>query len=137
MNWFKIGLCIALLGVSAIAAQTTSAGPVASIEGLWGGDRLQLVIDAKGGRVEMDCASGKIIGPITMAANGNFHAHGTFEKHQPGPQRAEESDAPATTRYSGEVKDGVMKLSILPESTDKAQVFILHKGVHVKLIRCR
>ena len=132
----RIALFFALLGGPVMAAQMASASPIESIEGQWGGDRLQLVIDSKGGRLEMDCASGTIRGPIALTANGQFHANGTFEQHKGGPQRADQELAPANVRYSGEVKGDAMKLTIRSPGTPSAQEFNLRRGARVKLIRC-
>lgn len=119
-------------------AGQTASGPAAAgpLDGLWGGDRLQLVVEAGVGRVEMDCASGTIHGPITLGGNGRFVASGTFEQHRGGPQRVEEGVAPAPAQYSGEVKDGAMKLAIRTPASATPQDFTLRKGVRVKLIRC-
>ncbi len=126
-------LMAALLAGSATAATPASAQ---ALEGSWAGDRLQLVIDAGGGRVQMDCASGTIAGPIGLAANGTFIAAGTFLPQQAGPQRADEGLAPPGARYSGEVKDDAMRLSILAAGASTPQMFTLRRGATVKLIRC-
>lgn len=121
-----------------MAGQIASAGSfTGSLEGQWGGDRLRLVIDSSNnGRIEMDCASGIIGGPINLTADGKFVASGTFEQYRGGPQRADEAAAPANARYTGEVKQDAMKLSILPLGASAAQVFNLRKGAAVKLVRC-
>lgn len=133
MRRLKIGRSLALWGGLAMAAQVASAPP---LEGQWGGDRLLLVIDASGGRVQMDCASGTFVGPITLAANGSFATTGTFEAHRAGPQRADEAAAPAAARYAGEIQDDAMRLSILAEGAAVPQVFTLRRGAVVKLVRC-
>ena len=120
-----------------MAAQMASGAPVSvSIEGPWGGDRLQLVIDSSGGRVETDCADGKIVGPLKLAEDGKFVASGTYEERRGGPQRAHDDMAPANARYSGVVKAGVMKLEILVAGARAPQVFNLKKGARIKLVRC-
>ena len=137
MTWLKMGLGFALFGGLTMAVHTQSAGSVIGpLEGQWGGDRLQLVIESNSGRVETDCASGTIDGPIKLSADGRFVASGTFEQYRAGPQRADEAAAPANARYSGEVKQEAMKLSILPVGASAAQVFNLRKGAAVKLVRC-
>ncbi len=105
------------------------------LNGIWGGDRAQLVLDAQGGRLTMDCANGQIDGPIQMNKLGVFTASGTFEQHQPGPQAA---DALASTsaRFSGAVTADSLQLTITPTGTGQSQVFSLRKGVRVKIIRC-
>jgi hypothetical protein len=94
-----------------------------------------LVIDAQGGRVETDCASGRFSGPVTASADGKFIAEGNFDNHQPGPQRADAS-APASARYSGEMQGKVLKLTIMPAGASEAQVYTLQSGARVKLLRC-
>jgi len=137
MKCLKSAVGHALVGVIAVAAELVSAGaPAGPIDGSWAGDRLQLVIDANGGKVEMDCASGTFTGPFALSGAGTFLASGTFAVYRAGPQRADESVAPAKAQYSGDVKEGVMRLSILPDGASTPQVFNLRKGASVKLIRC-
>lgn len=137
MTWLKMGVGFALFGGLAMTVQIASAGsPAEPLEGQWGGDRIRLVIDSNNGRIETDCASGTIGGPIKLGADGKFVASGTFEQYRGGPQRADEAAAPANARYSGEVEQDAMKLSILPVGASAAQVFNLRKGAAVKLVRC-
>lgn len=126
--------CLALFGGFAMSLAAAAApGP---LDGPWGGDRLQLVVDATGARVEMDCASGRIAGPITLSPSGAFAASGSFEQHQGGPQRADGPAAAADARYSGEVKGDFMTLAIQRKGAAAAEVFSLRRGVRVKLVRC-
>lgn len=62
---------LAMLGglLTMATAGNASTTPTA-LQGAWAGDRLQLVIDAQGGRVESDCASGRFAGPVTASADG-------------------------------------------------------------------
>jgi hypothetical protein len=123
--------------LSAVSATHAGAAP-APMQGQWAGDRLQLVVDAQGGRLESDCASGRINGPITLSADGRFVAQGSFESHQPGPQRADEPARAAAASFAGELRDGVLKLTITPTATGAgvAQSFTLQSGARVKLLRC-
>ena len=137
MSGIGPGLGAALFAGLAMVVPIASAQALAgALEGRWGGERLQLVLDASGGRIEMDCASGTIAGAIKPGANGAFTAAGTFEQHGPGPQRADGTAAAAKARYSGEVKDGAMTLSILPDGAGAPQTFQLRKGAAVKLVKC-
>ncbi len=113
-----------------------ATNPAAVLQGQWAGDQLQFVLDSNGGRVEMGCATGTLVGPIRLGADGKFVATGTYSPITPGPTLI---DAPNTTqpaRYSGELVGGVMKLTILPASTQVAQVFNLREGAKIKLLRC-
>ncbi len=138
MRRFKLGIQLAILGGLLMTAPLTLGAPSeGAIEGTWGGDRLQLVVDAKGaGRVELDCASGAIAGPLVLSEKGGFAAAGTFEQYRSGPQRADESAPVTKARYEGTVENGMMTLSIWPEGAAKPQVFKLRKGAEVKLVRC-
>ena len=129
-----IGLKAGLVLAGCLAMAVWAAG--SSLEGLWGGDRLRLVVDAGGAGIETDCASGRIAGPITLTPSGTFAASGTFDQHQGGPQRADVQPPPSSARYSGEVKGDLMTLSILPAGASAAQTFHLRKGAPVKLVRC-
>jgi hypothetical protein len=115
-------------------ASNAGASPIA-LQGQWAGDRLQLVIDADGGRVESDCASGRFAGPVTASAEGKFNLPGSFENHQPGPQRADAATQ-TSARYSGELQGGMLKLTITPAGASEAQVYTLQSGARIKLLRC-
>ena len=138
MGKYELGGRIALLGGLVMNATLALGAPAAgAIEGAWGGERLRLVVDAKGsGRVELECAAGAIAGPLVLREKGTFTAPGTFEQFRSGPQRADEAAAVTKARYEGSVEDGTMTLSIWPEGASKPQVFKLRKGVAVKLVRC-
>jgi hypothetical protein len=138
MRRFKLGIQLAILGGLLMTAPLVSAvHSDGAIEGTWGGDRLRLVVDAKGaGRVELDCASGAIAGPLMLNEKGAFAAAGTFEQYRAGPQRADEAAAAKNARYEGTVEGETMTLSIWPEGAAKPQIFKLRKGAAVKLVRC-
>ncbi|MCV2370552.1 hypothetical protein [Roseateles oligotrophus] len=132
---FKLGFFGGLMMATQMVC-AASADP--AIDGTWGGDRLQLTIDAKGGRLESDCASGGFAGPLVLGKDGRFVASGHFTQHQAGPDRADADTAATQASYVGEVKpDGSsMTLSIKSAGAEPAQVFTLRKGVKVKLVRC-
>jgi hypothetical protein len=138
MSARKIAGALSLLGALVMSTHTTPAQAAKlSLEGPWGGDQLQLVIDAKGGHIEAGCASGEIAGPIKLTADGSFVALGTFQVHQGGPQRADEVAATApAARFRGEVKAGSMRLEVLPAGATAPEVFNLRAGTRIKLIRC-
>jgi len=137
MAWLTAVVRAAVLGGGVMVVQAASGGSAPlSIEGRWGGDQVQLVFDRQGGRLQTDCASGTIAGPVHLSDLGSFSAAGTFELHQPGPQRADEGAAPAAARFVGEVKDGVMRLSVTPHGAAAPLSFQLRKGLASKLVRC-
>ena len=119
-----------------VAGKASSVASSASAQGDWGGDRLRLSIDASGGHIQSDCASGAITGPIVLGKNGKFTARGTFDIDQPGPQSADEGSASARARFSGQIVNDRMRLSITQTSSPTPQVYNLRKGVRPKMIRC-
>lgn len=121
---------------------TTNAGPAPTVlQGQWAGDRLQLVVDPQGGRVESDCASGRFGSsgsPVMVSSDGTFNAQGSFENHQPGPQRAAAA-APAAAQFSGKLHGSMLTLTITPadpSDPSAALVFSLQRDARIKLLRC-
>lgn len=123
---------IALTGVTAMASLPSPT----ALNGEWAGDRMQLTFTPNGARIEMDCASGAINGPIALGRNGEFAARGQFERHHGGPQRANEFAKPSKARFSGKVTGDVMTLSILDKGARVPHAYTLRKGARLKLVRC-
>jgi hypothetical protein len=130
----KIWSCCAFLACA--LALAVRAEPTPSVVGAWAGDRARLALDERGGRLQMDCASGSFPGPLHLADDGAFRVLGTFEHHGAGPQRADADAAAPPAQFVGQVKDGIMTLSILAEGQDGPQVLHLRRGATVKLLRC-
>lgn len=132
----------AVLLMATVTASAQPPSAAAALTGVWGGQRLQLVLDVDGGRLEGDCASGTFSGPLRPGADGRFLAHGHFEDHAPGPQAGDAlvSVQSATlaeqTRFSGSVDGKRMWLEILPPGSSTPQRFELLQGVTVKRVRC-
>ena len=97
---------------------------------------MRLEVDAGGASVAMDCASGRITGPIELTPSGAFAVVGTFEEHQGGPQPADTPPRLQDARFSGQIRGDQMTFSILPAGAAKPQTFNLRKGATVKLVRC-
>lgn len=119
--------------VMQVAADVPPTGP---LEGRWGGDRLQLMVSAGSGKLEMDCASGSFAVPLRLSASGQFAVQGQFERHGAGPQRADETPAAAPARYAGELHGDVLTLRVWQSEAPVPMVFTLRKGASVKLVRC-
>jgi hypothetical protein len=133
-NSFKIGLLGAV--IMAVPASAAAAKPK-MLSGTWGGDRMNLVMNAKGGDIRMDCATGTIKGKIILDAKGRFTARGTFDQERGGPIRAEDFAAkgkPAVFR--GQMVGDALKLSITASGSTDSQNYVLHQGHSEKLVRC-
>ncbi|MEO6663568.1 MAG: hypothetical protein ABIN96_10350 [Rubrivivax sp.] len=136
---------MALLGVAILAfagiVSAEGASAADTLRGVWGGQRLQLVLDANGGRLDADCANGTIGAPVTPDADGRFVAHGHFETHAVGPQPGDPAapgmaGAGDPARFSGRVEGDRLWLDILPAGASTPERFELRRGVKVKRVRC-
>jgi hypothetical protein len=141
MTVMKLWVCAVLCGGFLMSSQAAPNGPLPpALQGVWGSlpgsERMQLTVDANGARFEMDCASGTLAGPITPGADGKFLATGTFAQHQAGPTRADTSAAAVAAKFSGQLTQGEMSLTVTPPGASAAQVFKLREGARVKLLRC-
>ena len=118
-----------LLSASAVTAIAADLTP-----GAWGGPGVRLQVAPGSVRIETECATGTIRGPVRLDGQGRFEADGDFQAHAAGPQRADASPAPAA-RYAGALADGVLTLDIRPAEGASLQ-FQLRPGVTPKLVRC-
>lgn len=105
-----------------------------SVEGNWGGRQIRLQADAHGAEIELDCAQGRITGPIKLDKSQQFSAKGSYEAYGPGPQQGDVSPA-ISARYSGKVTGDTLSLDITPDKGPKLS-YTLTRGKNVKLIRC-
>jgi hypothetical protein len=122
--------CLIISGVA-------DAGPPSAIlQGDWAGDRLQLVIDAQGGRVESDCASGRFPGPVIITGDGRFSVRGSFESRGGGPQQADAAAPAPPATFAGELLNSALTLTIAPATGAQPQVYRLQAGARIKLLRC-
>src|SRR6478609_4464981 len=66
--------------------------------GNWGGQHINIKVNAKSATIEYDCASGVIQGPLVVDRDGNFNLHGIHRMQRGGPVRAGEkpNEVPAT-----------------------------------------
>ena len=133
----KTTLFAAGLGAIAMTVSASAANKVSVPSGAWGGDRMNMMMNATGATIDMDCASGVITGKIKPDAKGRFTARGTFDQQRGGPQRADDFVAggkPAI--YSGQFAGRTLKLSVTPAGATAPQNYVLQQGQRVKLVRC-
>ncbi|HKY43412.1 MAG TPA: hypothetical protein VJM50_09980 [Pyrinomonadaceae bacterium] len=104
--------------------------------GVWGGQHINIDVGEKLARIEYDCASGVINGPLSVDANGNFKLRGTHRIERGGPVRADDmpNDHPAT--YTGSIKGNTMMLTLKVGDSD-TETFTLEKGKEGELFKCK
>ena len=121
----------------ALAGCATAAAPPQPLTGRWGGDHVGLSFDAAGGRLDYDCASGFIVGPVVPDAGGRFTAHGTHSPDHGGPERVGEMRPTYPASYSGSVRGDTMLLQVeVPARQFSLGPFRLRRGVEPMLTRC-
>jgi hypothetical protein len=110
-----------------------AAGP---LTGQWGGDHSNLVLDAKGGRIETDCGDGWITGPIAPNRAGSFVAQGFFAINAGGPERMGGPDRRKPATFKGKRSGRTLTLSIETPGLSPPRKLNLVKDQQVKLSRC-
>ena len=133
-NDFKIALLGAM--IMAVPAAGAAAKPK-MLSGTWGGDRMNLIMNAKGGDIRMDCATGTIKGKIVPNAKGRFTANGTFDAQRGGPIRVEDFAAKGKPAiFRGQLVGNTLKLAVTTSDTTEPQNYVLRQGHSERLVRC-
>jgi len=133
-------LTVSGLGLSSAANSGPSPSPnqVADNDAtVWGGEHIQLKLTKDGGTVQFDCATGTITKPLTVNAQGNFRANGTYTRENPGPITGEGNPA-ANATYSGSIVGGAMRLHIVAGANKEVVGdFGLVRGESGRVVKCR
>lgn len=107
-------------------------------EGLWGGNRLRVAVDADGARLEFDCAHGEISAPFTLDAEGRFDLPGTYTRQGPGPIRLKLLPSAVPAHYSGQVEGAKMTLRVrLDKDGRSLGEYSLTHGDEGHVVKCR
>ena len=128
--------------ILALAAAAVIGGcmtPVAEgpVTGTWGGERVGLSLDRAGGRLEYDCATGTIAGPLIASRDGSFAAIGTHTPGQGGPDRIGTIPPSYPARYTGTVGRDTMTLRVTVPSRDITMgPFRLRRDAPPRLLKC-
>jgi hypothetical protein len=117
----------------AMSMLVNAAGP---LTGQWGGDHSNLVLDAKGGRIETDCGDGWIAGPITPTHKGSFVARGHFVINAGGPERMDGPDRRKAATFKGKLSGRSLALTIEAPGLSPPRKLNLVRDQQVKLFRC-
>ena len=120
----------------ALCAMTLVAATRLPLTGEWGGDRARLVLTAAGGRIDYDCGSGTINGPLRLDAKGRFKANGNHEEYASGPTAGDMTPKLRSTVYRGSLHGETLTLVVQVSGQPKPRTLTLVRGKRVKLIRC-
>ena len=132
MFWFRgIGLLI-LAPLLMVTAQKMQRIPT----GAWGGPHINLEVGERSAKIEYDCASGVIEGPLVVDSEGRFNLRGTHAMQRGGPVREDEEPRRVPARYTGAIKGDTMTLTLKLSDSDE-ETFTLAKGKRGELVKCK
>jgi len=128
------GLLIVLLVAVCVSGKIQKMQRIST--GLWGGQHISMNVKAKSATIEYDCATGVIVGPLVIDADGHFNLHGTHQMQHGGPIRADEKPSGEPATYTGTVKGNTMTLTLKIGDSDE-ETFTLEKGKPGELVKCK
>jgi hypothetical protein len=105
--------------------------------GSWGGEHIALQVTEGGARLELDCASGNVEGPLSLDAGGRFNNQGVYVRGHGGPVRREQQPDSHPARFTGWTDGKRMTLTI--KLTDTGQTigeFNLTLGREARITKC-
>ena len=106
-------------------------------QGTWGGDHVELVLDAAHGTLEFDCAHGTMQAPIPVAGDGTFNVTGIFVREHGGPIRDGEPGYYHPAVYSGTTDGKRMTLTVaLSDVPQQIGSFRLALGGRPSVAKC-
>jgi len=94
----------------ALLQDCASQAPHPVRAGTWGGDKVEVVVTASGGSLQLCCATGSVDQALTLDGSGHFEANGTYT-YLGGPIPVG-GNQPVPAQYSGLVQGSTMTLSI-------------------------
>ena len=131
---FSRVLLLSILLFISVTAKTQNMQRIPT--GVWGGQHINIEVGEKSARIEYDCASGVIDGPLTVDANGNFKLRGTHRIERGGPIRADDDTKGQPATYTGSIKGNTMTLTLKVGDSD-TETFTLEKGKEGELFKCK
>jgi hypothetical protein len=106
-------------------------------QGSWGGDHVELVLDAAHGTIEFDCAHGAMPAPIPLDRDGAFQVTGTFVREHGGPIHDGEAPDQHPAQYAGTTDGQRMTLTVtLSDESLQIGTFDLVRSAPPRLLKC-
>jgi hypothetical protein len=107
------------------------------VNGKWGGDQINVTVEANAATIEYSCARGTIKGPLVVDSKGRFKLVGTHTVERGGPVRSDETANSRPAVYTGTINGKTMTLTVKLTDTDETiGTFTLGLGKEGKLFRC-
>jgi hypothetical protein len=128
---------LAICAVVTMSACGAPSMPSPIAVGLWGGDHIAMTVTDSVTHVELDCAHGDISGSLTVNADDQFNADGTFVREHGGPIRPGEQADTHPARYTGLRKVDTLTLTIqLTDTNEGVGTFSLRQGAAGRVVKC-
>jgi hypothetical protein len=119
------------------ASNAGRASPLDRVpNGQWGGEHVLLTVDDAGGKIEFDCAHGRLDEPLTLDESGRFDVKGNLVG-EGGPVRKDEAATARPARYRGASDGQHMSLEVRLENGESGGAFSLVRGGRAKIVKCR
>ena len=132
---FPKSVLLALVLLSACQAEPLQTD--APLTGSWGGPSIALQFEGSDGKLEYDCASGSIDGPVRPDHDGKFKAHGTHVPQHGGPTVEGQDPNVLPADYWGQVRGDQLTLSVrVPSLQLTLGPFSLRRRASARLMRC-
>lgn len=136
MHWSHL-ICLYLLPLMLVGCGGASRPSGFVSQGTWGGDHIQLVLDATQGTLEFDCGHGTMNAPIPVDREGTLSVTGIFVRERGGPVREGEPPDQHPARYVGTTDGRRMTLTvILSDESQQVGTFELVLGGSPRLLKC-
>ena len=132
----KVMMVFTMLLFAGEAGTVTAQNPVPN--GMWGGEGIELIVTAKGAKIDYGCDSGTVDERLRPDSRGRFSARGTHAFGRGGPrQPGDPTPVPHEARYEGVRKGDTLELTVLlPDLKRNLGGFTLHLGRRPTLERC-
>lgn len=131
-------MAVAIVALTSVPSCLSSPGGPSSVPiGVWGADRIEMVVGAAATHVELDCAHGDVSGPLATGPKGEFSVRGTFVRERGGPIRADEQIDRRPALYEGSAHSNRMSLTIrLTDTGELVGSFTLDFGSTGRIVKC-
>ena len=104
---------------------------------MWGGQHVQMMLNADGATVEYDCAHGTIDEALSPDQNGDFDVAGTYLRESGGPVRSDDVPTVYAAQYAGTVDAGEMTMTVtLTDSGENVGTYTLTLGDTGRVFKC-
>ena len=134
-GYMVLAIFLTLLSVAACLEGTTH--PDGRIDGVWGGEHVELVATQSGAVLDYDCAQGTIDKMPVPDANGEFVVEGTYTRESGGPTHVGDRPDIHPARYAGRLFGNSLVLTVtLTDSGDVIGSYTLVQGERGRVYKC-